>query len=96
MLSRISGGIDGFADYMRTGQKAGRDKHRDELDERLVLSGDLDQTEALINSMDTEGERYLHITHSFVISHFHPLTFSPFHIFCARQFAKDICNNRRS
>jgi hypothetical protein len=65
MLVRIRGGVEGLAEYLRNGRKAGRSEHRDELDERLVLFGNLEQTEALIDAMDTDGERYLHVTLSF-------------------------------
>ncbi len=65
MLIRISGGTEGIKKYLEEGQKQGRGFSRDELDERLVLAGDLDVTDAVIRSMEGEGERYLHITLAF-------------------------------
>lgn len=65
MLIRISGGTEGIKKYLEEGQKQGRGFSRDELDERLVLAGDLDLTDAVIRSMEGDGERYLHITLAF-------------------------------
>lgn len=67
MLIRITGGVSGkkLKEYLETGEKQGRDQTRDELDERIILSGDLEFTTYLIDSMDTEGERFLHVTLSF-------------------------------
>jgi|JI9StandDraft_2_1071091.scaffolds.fasta_scaffold09771_2 hypothetical protein len=65
MLTRIRGGVAGIGDYLRDGKKAGRSYERDELDDRLVLAGDLALTEQIIESLDTEGDRYLHVTLAF-------------------------------
>lgn len=66
MLARISGGNDGIGYYLEHGNKQGREYTRDELDNRLVLDGDLALTEAVINSIpDNDQERYLHISLSF-------------------------------
>ena len=65
MLVRIHGGQSGIADYLENGQKQGREQSRDELDERVILDGDLELTDAFINSMDKRGDRYLHITLAF-------------------------------
>lgn len=65
MLIRVSGGHSGIAEYLETGQKQGRENSRDELDERVLLSGDLKLTDKIIDSIDREGERYLHITLAF-------------------------------
>lgn len=65
MLIRISGGTDGIKEYLENGQKQGREFSRDELDERVILAGDLDAANAIIQSMDTDGEKYLHITVAF-------------------------------
>ena len=65
MLIRISGGTDGIKEYLENGQKQGREFSRDELDERVILAGDLDAADAIIQSMDTDGEKYLHITIAF-------------------------------
>lgn len=62
MLTRISGGTAGIKEYLEKGRKEGRDLSRDELDERVILDGDLDTTNEIILAMDGEGEKYLHIT----------------------------------
>ncbi|MDD2800081.1 MAG: hypothetical protein PHE96_01375 [Methylococcales bacterium] len=65
MLIRISGGESGIKDYLEGGQKQGRDYSRDELDERVILDGDLKLTDTLINKMANDGDKYLHITLAF-------------------------------
>lgn len=66
MLQRISGGNGGIAKYLRTGLKQGREYTRQEMDKRVVLDGNLDITESIINRIEDKGqERYLHITLSF-------------------------------
>lgn len=65
MLIRVRGGAAGIKEYLESGQKDGRDYSRDELDERVILSGDLELTDAIINHMNKTGERYLHITLAF-------------------------------
>jgi len=65
MLIRVGGGNAGIKKYLEKGHKQGREHSRDELDERVILAGDLDFTDQLINDMTTEGERYLHITLAF-------------------------------
>lgn len=65
MLIRVNGGIEGIADYLINGKKSGRTYTRDELDQRVILSGDLALTDSIIQSMNGEGERYKHITLSF-------------------------------
>ncbi|MGB4064344.1 MAG: LPD7 domain-containing protein [Azonexus sp.] len=65
MLIRVGGGRGGFAEYMERGRKAGREEDRDDLDRRLVLRGDLDEFERIVESMETDGEKYLHITLAF-------------------------------
>lgn len=65
MLIRIGGGKEGIKEYLENGHKQGREFTRDELDERVILAGDLDFTDQLINDLGTGGERYLHITLSF-------------------------------
>ena len=65
MLIRVRGGDAGIKEYLENGQKDGRDYSRDELDERVILSGDLELTDAVINNMEKTGERYLHITLAF-------------------------------
>ncbi|ECY1471829.1 hypothetical protein F6634_21745 [Salmonella enterica] len=65
MLIRVRGGEAGIREYLEEGRKDGRDYDRAELDERVILAGDLKLTDAIIKSMDKQGERYLHITLAF-------------------------------
>lgn len=65
MLIRVRGGESGIKEYLENGQKQGRDFDRDTLDERVILSGDLELTDSVINGMNKQGEKYLHITLSF-------------------------------
>lgn len=65
MLIRITGGREGIAEYLVRGQKQDREWGREELDERVVLDGDLELTNAVVKGMEKEGERYLHITLAF-------------------------------
>ena len=72
MIIRVGGGSAGIAEYLEEGVKNGRDYTRDELDDRLILDGDLNVTNALIKSMETKNpttERYLHITLAFKEDH---------------------------
>ena len=74
MLIRISGGHAGLSTYLKHGQKQDRAQTRDQLDERLILSGDLDIFENLVQNVPTQSktaERYNHITLSFK-EHFVP------------------------
>ncbi|ARR51811.1 relaxase (plasmid) [Photobacterium damselae subsp. damselae] len=65
MLIRATGAHSGITEYLEEGMKNGRDFTRDELDERVVLAGNLKNTSIVIDSINTEAERYLHITLSF-------------------------------
>lgn len=65
MLIRVSGGNNGIKEYLEEGVKNGRDYTRDELDQRVILAGDLEITNDVIQSIDTDSERYMHITLSF-------------------------------
>lgn len=65
MLIRIRGYHDGIKAYLEEGQKQDREFGRDEMDERVVLAGDLALTNDIIQSMDTEAERYINVTLSF-------------------------------
>lgn len=65
MLIRISGGHDGIKGYLENGHKQGREFARDELDERVILAGDLDLADQVIQGLQIAGERYLHITLAF-------------------------------
>jgi hypothetical protein len=65
MLIRIRGGRSGIEDYLANGRKAGREFSRDELDERIFLEGNLSITNRIIKGIDSEGDKYLHITLGF-------------------------------
>lgn len=62
---RFGGGSSGIKEYLKEGKKQGRAQSRDELDERIILAGDLELTDKIINSMETDAERYDHLTLSF-------------------------------
>lgn len=66
MLIRVSGYNAGAQEYLEEGTKAGREFSRDELDERVILYGDLDLTRRVYESIeDKSQDRYLSITMSF-------------------------------
>ena len=67
MLIRISGGSSGIGEYLAEGKKSGRYYSRDELDQRFLLSGDLQHMNAILDCFDlkNEHEKYMHITLSF-------------------------------
>lgn len=65
MLIRVRGDVSGIVEYLEKGRKSGREHSRDELDERLILAGDLAVTDTVINSIEAKGDRYKHITLSF-------------------------------
>lgn len=69
MLLRITGGNDGIRPYLEEGRKEGRAWSREELDERVVLAGDLATTDAAIQSINSADDRYLHITLAFREDH---------------------------
>ena len=69
MLIRVRGGSAGIKEYLEEGIKNGRDYSRDELDERVILEGDLVLANDIIKTMETDGQRYLHITLSFKEDH---------------------------
>ncbi len=64
-IIRISGGHDGIVEYLRTGQKVDRYLSREQLDERVALIGDLDVTDTLLKTMNTPGQKFLHVTIAF-------------------------------
>ncbi|REE06599.1 relaxase/mobilization nuclease-like protein [Paraburkholderia sp. BL27I4N3] len=65
MLIRVRGYHDGIKPYLEQGQKQDREFERDEMDERVILAGDLALTNDIIQSMDTQAERYINVTLSF-------------------------------
>jgi Large polyvalent protein-associated domain 7 len=69
MIVAIGGGIGGFKNYLETGQKKGRELHRDALDQRIALFGDLNVFELATSSQAGEGQKYDHITLAFSENH---------------------------
>jgi hypothetical protein len=67
VLIRVDGRHDGVKEYLENGQKKGREHTRDQLDERVVLVGDLEVTDAIVQSINvaSDVDRYLSITLSF-------------------------------
>ena len=68
MLIRVTGGSGGIKDYLENGQKQDRFYSRDELDNRVILDGDLDTVENLIEEMNNDKikrDKYVHITLAF-------------------------------
>lgn len=64
-IFKFGGGNSGIKEYFEEGKKQGRTLSRDQIDQRIVLEGDLDICDSIINSRYTEKERYDHITLSF-------------------------------
>ena len=62
---RVRGHVGGVKEYLERGQRQGRDFDRGEMDERVILAGDLDISNQIIEAMETDAERYLTITLSF-------------------------------
>ena len=69
MIVEISSGKGGYKRYLEHGQKKGRDQHRDQLDQRIALAGDLDVFEVATSAGDGDGFKYDHITLSFSEDH---------------------------
>ena len=69
MIVEISSGKGGFKLYLEHGQKKGRDQHRDQLDQRIALAGDLDVFEVATSTREGDGYKYDHITLSFSEDH---------------------------
>jgi hypothetical protein len=65
VIIRINGGKEGIVQYLIHGVMQGRSHSRDELDERVILSGDIELTDQIIKSIEGRGDKYLHITLSF-------------------------------
>lgn len=66
MLIRVKGYNAGIKEYLEEGVKNGRDYTRDELDERVILHGDLDLTEMIYQQIPDNGQdRYISMTLSF-------------------------------
>jgi hypothetical protein len=70
MLIRCRGYNNGVKEYLEEGVKSGRDHSRDELDERIILDGDLALTKMVYQSIPDKGQdRYLSFTLSFREDH---------------------------
>jgi len=69
MIVEIRGGKGGFKEYLVNGQKKGREQHRDQLDQRIPLFGDLDVIEAATSLHGDDGIKYDHVTLSFSENH---------------------------
>lgn len=69
MIIELGGGKGGFKEYLETGQKQGRELHRDQLDQRVPLVGDLGAFELATSLHGGDGRRYDHITLSFSERH---------------------------
>ncbi len=66
MLIRVRGYNAGIQEYLEEGIKSGREFTRDELDQRIILDGDLDLTRQVYESIGDKGQdRYLSITLAF-------------------------------
>ncbi|MBR5941283.1 MAG: hypothetical protein IKZ88_08490 [Neisseriaceae bacterium] len=67
MIIRFGGGTSGIVEYLETGQKSGREYSRDELDKRVILSGEIRYLDEVLNQFpkDDESQHYIHITLSF-------------------------------
>lgn len=65
MIIEVSSGKAGFKNYMEHGQKQGREFHRDELDQRVPLYGDLAAWALACEDADAKGNQYDHFTLSF-------------------------------
>lgn len=64
MIIEIGGGEGGLKEYLEHGRKVGRELHRDDLDQRIPLFGDLDVFE-LATDYESDGKKYDHISLSF-------------------------------
>lgn len=69
MIIEISSGSSGFKQYLEDGKKQGRELHRDQLDQRVPLAGDLEVFETATATHGGGSYHYDHITLSFAESH---------------------------
>lgn len=69
MIVEIGNGKDGLKEYLETGKKKGRELHRDQLDQRIPLFGDLNVFELATSTHGGTGTKYNHITLSFSENH---------------------------
>ncbi|WP_051675643.1 AAA family ATPase [Polaromonas glacialis] len=73
-IFEFGGGNAGIKEYLEEGKKQGRELSRDQIDQRIVLEGDLDICDRIIESRETEAERYDHVTLSFKENNISPET----------------------
>ncbi len=69
VIIEIGGGTGGFKKYMENGAKVGRKFHRNQLDQRVPLIGDLNVFELALSLHAGVGRAYDHITLSFSEHH---------------------------
>lgn len=69
MIVELGGGKGGLKEYLEHGKKRGRELHRDQLDQRVPLAGDLAVFEMATETHAGAGQHYDHITLSFSESH---------------------------
>lgn len=62
----------GLPEYLRTGRMHGREFTRDQLDQRLVIAGDLDIAESIASTIGGMAEPFDHITISFAETNISP------------------------
>lgn len=80
MLVRVSSGASGIKEYLEEGRKKGREYHRDLIDERITLDGDIDLMGSVIDNMETldaDASKYLHITLGFAEEFTHGTSVGP-------------------
>lgn len=65
MIIEVSSGKAGLATYLEHGQKQGREFHRDEIDQRVPLFGDLAAWKIACEDANSKGNTYDHFTLSF-------------------------------
>ena len=69
MIVELGGGKGGLKEYLEHGKKRGRELHRDQLDQRVPLAGDLTVFEMATEAHEGAGHHYDHVTLSFSESH---------------------------
>ena len=69
MIVELGGGKGGLKEYLENGKKRGRELHRDQLDQRVPLAGDLTVFEMATEAHGGAGHHYDHVTLSFSESH---------------------------
>ena len=69
MIIRAGGGSGGLKKYLEHGAKVGRELHRDQLDQRIPLLGDLNAFELITSMQEGDAKKYDHFTMSFDENH---------------------------